>query len=91
MVTLTASACSPSRLQPPPKNTPSWPAALISVGEEPDEQRPDDAADEVNADDIERVVIAEPALQSDGEEAHDARDRADWDRASFHRRTRRTA
>ena len=50
------------------------------VGEEPQEERTDDAADEVDGDDVERVVVAELELQLDGEEAHHAGDGADGER-----------
>ena len=59
-------------------------------GQEADQHGADDAADEVDADDVERVVEVEPELQADGVRTGDAGDRADRDRArrrSPHRRT----
>ena len=52
----------------------------LGVGEEADEQRADEAADEVHADDVEGVVVAELDLQPHGVAAHDAGDQADADR-----------
>ena len=73
--TATASTCSPNRLQPPPKNTPSLPAGFtVASAKRPSKHRTDDAADEVHGDDVERVVVAEPELQRDREVAHDAGD-----------------
>ena len=45
------------------------------VGEQPEQDRADDPADEVHRDHVERVVVAELELQADREEAHRARDR----------------
>ena len=71
--TTTARTCSPNKAQPPPKKAPSLPAGLTAVvGEEPEQDGAEDAADEVDGDDVERVVVAEPVLQLDGEEAHSA-------------------
>ena len=38
----------------------------LAGGEEADQQGADDTADEVDADDVERVVVAELVLQADG-------------------------
>ena len=46
--------------------------AVGRVGEEADEQRADETADEVDADHVEAVVEAEPELESDGQGAADA-------------------
>src|SRR6185503_9350430 len=48
-------------------------------GEEAEQQRPDDAAHEMNGDDIQRVVEAEAELQLNGEEAQEAGDEDDGD------------
>ncbi|CAM5548866.1 hypothetical protein SGRIM128S_00096 [Streptomyces griseomycini] len=53
----------------------------LAGGEEADEQRAEDAADEVDADDVEGVVVAEPVLQADGHGAQDTGDGAHRDRA----------
>ena len=50
------------------------------VGEEPEQQRPDDTADQVHADDVERVVVLQPELDCIAPVAHHARDQADGDR-----------
>lgn len=49
-------------------------------GEEAHEQRADDTADEVDADHVEGVVVAELVLEADGHGAHDTGDGADGDR-----------
>ena len=61
-----------------------------AVGEEAEQQGADEAADEVDADDVEGVVVAELELQLDGEDAEDAGDEADEDRRHARRRSRRT-
>lgn len=48
-------------------------------GEEADEQGADDAADEVDADDVEGVVVAEPVLEADCHGAEHSGDGADRD------------
>ncbi len=40
-------------------------------GEESDQEHTDESADEVHADDVERIVVAEPELQADRERADD--------------------
>ena len=51
--------------------------AVRCVGEEADEQGADETADEVDADDVEAVVEAEPELQADGEGTAGTGDEAD--------------
>src|SRR3954451_9300389 len=51
------------------------------AAEETDEQSADDSADEVHADDVERVVVTELVLQRDREGADGAGDQAEDDRA----------
>ena len=63
----------------------------LSGGEEADQDRAHEAADEVDADDVERVVVAEPELQAHGERAEHAGDGADEDRADRRDRRSRTA
>lgn len=53
----------------------------LAGGEEADEQGADDAADEVDADDVEGVVVAELVLEADGHGAQDTGDDADRDGA----------
>ena len=50
------------------------------VGEQAEQDRAEEAADEVHGDDVERVVVAEPELQADREVADRARDEPDGDR-----------
>ena len=61
------------------------------VGEEPEQQRTDDPADEVHADHVERVVVAEAELHADREEADGAGDEPDVRSGPSRRRTPRTA
>ena len=56
------------------------PAEVLRVGEQADEQRADQAADEVDADDVEAVVVAGLELQLHGEAADGTGDEADPDR-----------
>src|SRR3954454_2343826 len=49
------------------------------VGEEPEEQRAQDPADQVDAHHVEGVVVAEPELELDGQEADHAGDEPDDD------------
>ena len=51
------------------------------AGEEADQQGADDATDEVHADHVEAVVVAEPLLESDGVDTDGARDQTENDRA----------
>src|SRR3954453_22467751 len=51
------------------------------AAEETDEESADDAADEVHADDVERVVVAELVLQRDREGTDGAGDQTEDDRA----------
>lgn len=48
-------------------------------GEEADEERADDTADEVDADDVQGVVVAEPVLEADGHGAEYTGDHTDGD------------
>ena len=50
------------------------------AGEETDQQGADHAADQVHADHVERVVVAEPGLEPDRKRADRAGDQADEDR-----------
>ena len=61
-------------MRPPPPGVPATAGLYRRVREDPDEQRADDPADEVHADDVERVVVAELGLQADREVAHGAAD-----------------
>ncbi len=53
----------------------------LARGEEADEEGAEDAADEVDADDVEGVVVAELVLQADGHGAQHAGDDTDGDGA----------
>src|SRR5690606_5205828 len=53
----------------------------LAGGEEAHEQGADDAADEVDADDVEGVVVVEAVLQADGHGAQDTGDETDRDGA----------
>ena len=50
------------------------------VGEQADGERADEAGHEVDADDVERVVVAEAVLDLDGEAAGDTGEGTDGDR-----------
>ena len=63
----------------PPK--PSTPCGDVLVPTKPISTHADDAADQVDADDVERVVEAELELQADGVGTGRAGDGADRDRA----------
>ena len=55
-------------------------AEEVGVGEQADQERADEAADEVDADHVEGVVVAGLGLEPHGEAADDAGDGADADR-----------
>src|SRR5665811_1587290 len=58
------------------------------TGQEADEQGPRKTTDQVDAHDVERVVVAELELQADCQRTHDARDGTNDDRTDRgHRRT----
>ena len=59
------------------------------MGEQPDGERADDAADEVECDDVERVVVAEAALEQNREVA-DGAGPPRWPSIPSARRHRRT-
>ena len=53
---------------------------MLRVGEQPESQGAEEAADQVDADHVEGVVVAELVLQRDGEVADDADPQADVQR-----------
>ena len=57
-----------------PPNRPSTPCGEVFGAEEADQHRAEDAADEVDADDVERVVEADLVLQADRDGADHAGD-----------------
>ena len=80
-VATTATTWSPNSATTSVHEHPVAPAGFDRlVGEEPEEQRPDDAAHEVDADDVECVVEAELELQVHRDVADDTGDRPDRDR-----------
>ena len=92
-MTTEATIWSTSRSPPPPRNTPSLAtAALIAESaKKPEQQRADQAADQVDGDDVEAVVELERLLDAERQVADDAGDEADVDAAPCRRRSRRTA
>ena len=62
-------------------------AGTVGRGEDADQHGADDAADQVDADDVERVVVAELVLQAHGPGADPAGDGADGDGADRGHRT----
>ena len=72
-----------------PASRPSAPAGLNAVvGEDAEQDDAEQAADAVDAPDVERVVPLEPVLERDGVVADDAGSDADHDRGRPARRSR---